>query len=323
MPGVRDREPKTIITQAGGGGGFGWAAARTAPTSRSASCRRTSATRSSEQIARDLNRQLAGVIPGVIITTRASGGNQQMNRMLGGGGDSRIALEIRGDDLAEAQRVAQAAKAVMDQVPEVRNARVGRDDGRPELAIQVDRPKAALLGLSVTSVANSIRTSVGGTQAAFFREGGNEYPIIVRLREEDRERRRGRQRHPGQHAAGSGAAGEEPADAAQPVGTDRDPAQEPGADHPRHGRAGSDAERGASTAVNARLADVRVPPDFARRLRRRSRGAGARVRAAADDADPRDPARLRGHGVAVPSRCAIRSSSCSRCRSRRSASCSR
>jgi HAE1 family hydrophobic/amphiphilic exporter-1 len=76
----------------------------------------------------------------------------------------------------------------MDKVPEVRNARVGRDQGRPELAIDVDRPKAALLGLSVTGVANSIRTSVGGTQAAFFRESGNEYPIIVRLREEDRGR---------------------------------------------------------------------------------------------------------------------------------------
>ena len=76
----------------------------------------------------------------------------------------------------------------MDRVPEVRNARVGRDDGRPELALQIDRPKAALLGLSVNSVASSIRTSVGGTQAAFFRQQGNEYPIIVRLREEDRQR---------------------------------------------------------------------------------------------------------------------------------------
>jgi hydrophobic/amphiphilic exporter-1 (mainly G- bacteria), HAE1 family len=129
------------------------------------------------------------VIPGAIITTRASGGNQQMTRLLsGGGGDSRIALEIRGDDLAEAQRLALAAKGVMDRVPEVRNARVGRDDGRPELALQIDRPKAALLGLSVNSVASNIRTSVGGTQAAFFRQGGNEYPIVVRLREEDRQR---------------------------------------------------------------------------------------------------------------------------------------
>jgi HAE1 family hydrophobic/amphiphilic exporter-1 len=45
-----------------------------------------------------------------------------------------------------------------------------------------------MLGLTVTNVANSIRTSVGGTQAAFYRQEGKEYPIIVRLREEDRER---------------------------------------------------------------------------------------------------------------------------------------
>jgi HAE1 family hydrophobic/amphiphilic exporter-1 len=170
----------------GGGGGGGGGSSRTQMTIRLVP--KDERRRSSEQIARDLNRQLASVIPGVIITTRASGGNQQANRLMGGGGDSRIAVEILGDDLQQAQRVAQDAKSVMDRVPEVRNARVGRDEGRPELAVQVDRPKAALFGLSVTGVANSIRTSVGGTQAAFFREAGNEYPIVVRLREADRER---------------------------------------------------------------------------------------------------------------------------------------
>jgi HAE1 family hydrophobic/amphiphilic exporter-1 len=170
----------------GGGGGGGGGSSRTQMTIRLVP--KDERRRSSEQIASDLNRQLASVIPGVIITTRASGGNQQANRLMGGGGDSRIAVEILGDDLQQAQRVAQDAKSVMDRVPEVRNARVGRDEGRPELAVQVDRPKAALFGLSVTGVANSIRTSVGGTQAAFFREAGNEYPIVVRLREADRER---------------------------------------------------------------------------------------------------------------------------------------
>jgi HAE1 family hydrophobic/amphiphilic exporter-1 len=170
----------------GGGGGGGGGGSRTQMTIRLVP--KDERHRSSEQIARDLNRQLASVIPGVIITTRASGGNQQANRLMGGGGESRIALEILGDNLQQAQRVAQDAKSVMDRVPEVRNARVGRDEGRPELAVMVDRPKAALFGLSVTGVANSIRTSVGGTQAAFFREAGNEYPIVVRLREADRER---------------------------------------------------------------------------------------------------------------------------------------
>jgi hydrophobic/amphiphilic exporter-1 (mainly G- bacteria), HAE1 family len=183
------QEADTVITQAGaGGGGFGGGGTnRTQVTIRLVP--KTERSRSSEEIARALNRQLMGVIPGAIIQTRASGGNQQMTRLLsGGGGDSRISLEVRGDDLAEAQRLAVAAKGVMDRVPEVRNARVGRDDGRPELALQIDRPKAAILGLSVSNVANSIRTSVGGTQAAFFRQAGNEYPIVVRLREEDRQR---------------------------------------------------------------------------------------------------------------------------------------
>jgi HAE1 family hydrophobic/amphiphilic exporter-1 len=178
-------ETEEIIAQAGGGGFMSQGANRTNVTLRLTP--RSERTRSSEQIARDLSRQLASVIPGVIITTRASGGNMTMNRVLGGG-DSRMALEIRGDDLQIAKRLAQSVKELMDRTPEVRNARVSRDEGRPELAIEVDRPKAALLGLSVTQVAESVRTAVGGRQAAFFREAGNEYPIVVRLREEDRQR---------------------------------------------------------------------------------------------------------------------------------------
>ncbi|MGH9373730.1 MAG: efflux RND transporter permease subunit [Vicinamibacterales bacterium] len=178
-------EKEEVITQAGGGGWGGGGNTRVRAEIRLKP--KVERERSSEDIARDLNRQLAGIIPGVRITTRASGGNFQMNRLLGGG-DSRISLEIRGDDLEEAARLSQAAKDVMDQTPEVRNAQLGRQEGRPELSVEVDRPKAAMLGLTVTSVANSIRTSVGGTQAAFFRQAGKEYPIVVRLREEDRER---------------------------------------------------------------------------------------------------------------------------------------
>ena len=177
-------EHDIVITQAGAGG-FGGSASRTQATIRLLP--KEERTRSSEQIARDLNRQLTGVIPGVIINTRASGGNFQLNRIMGGD-DSRISLEVRGDDLIQARDISLAAKNLMDTVPEVRNARISREEGRPELAIDVDRPKAALLGLSVTNVADSIRTNVAGTQAAFFRQHGNEYPIIVRLRQEDRER---------------------------------------------------------------------------------------------------------------------------------------
>jgi HAE1 family hydrophobic/amphiphilic exporter-1 len=149
-------------------------------------------TRSSEQIAFDLRRQLSG-IPGVIVRANASGGNNQMNRFLSGGGGfggpggGRLALEIRGEDIAESQRVAQATKDLLDTVPGIADARLGRDDGRPELAVRVDRAKAALFGVSATAVAETIRTNVAGTQAATFRQGGKEFPIIVRLREDERQ----------------------------------------------------------------------------------------------------------------------------------------
>jgi HAE1 family hydrophobic/amphiphilic exporter-1 len=143
--------------------------------------------RSNEQIAMQLRRELAG-LPGVVVRARASGGQMGMMRgMGGGGGGERLSVEIRGHELDEARRLSQDVKALLDTTPGIADSRLGREDGRPELAVRVDRDKAAMLGLTVTGVANTIRTNVAGTQAAFFREAGNEYPIVVRLREEDRE----------------------------------------------------------------------------------------------------------------------------------------
>jgi HAE1 family hydrophobic/amphiphilic exporter-1 len=185
-------EATDIIVNAGGGGpGFG------GPGGSSSVNRgnfqlllkpKDQRTRTSDQIAQDLRRQLNG-IPGVIVRANASGGNQQMNRFLSGGnnGGGRLSLEIRGESLDDARKVAQATKDLLDTVPGVADARLGRDDGRPELAVRVDRAKAALLGVSATTVANTIRTNIAGTQAALYRQGGQEYPIIVRLREDQRQ----------------------------------------------------------------------------------------------------------------------------------------
>jgi HAE1 family hydrophobic/amphiphilic exporter-1 len=107
---------------------------------------------------------------------------------MGGGGDgSRLSIEIRGHDLDTAKRLAQDLKALLDTTPGIADSRLGRDEGRPELAVHVDRDKAAMLGMTVTGVADTIRTNIAGTQAAMYREGGNEYPIVVRLRESDRD----------------------------------------------------------------------------------------------------------------------------------------
>ena len=176
-------EATMIVSGGGGGGWFGGGSNRGDVTLRLVPS--TERERSSEQVAADLRRELTG-IAGAQIRTRASGGNSQMNRILGGLSDARLSLEIRGHDLDDAQRLMEQARTLMEGTEGVTDVRLSREAGRPELAIRVDRPKAALLGLSVSGVAETIRTNVAGTQAAMFRERGNEYPIVVRLREADR-----------------------------------------------------------------------------------------------------------------------------------------
>jgi hydrophobic/amphiphilic exporter-1 (mainly G- bacteria), HAE1 family len=185
-------EAETLIASAGAGGGGGGGGMGGGGTSRGFIqlflVPKDKRQRSSDQIAFELRRQLSG-IPGVIVRANASGGNNQLNRLMSGGqnNDSRMGIEIRGEDLESGRKLALEVQDLLQTTPGIADARLARDEARPELAVQIDRPKAALFGLNTTQVANTIRTNVAGTVAAQFRQGGYEYPIIVRLRQEDRE----------------------------------------------------------------------------------------------------------------------------------------
>src|SRR5712691_157137 len=181
-------EATTIVTNGGGGGGggFGGGGNTNRGQMQVKLVPRDQRTRTSDAIAQDLRRRLSGV-PGAIVRANPGGGNFQLNFILGGGQDARLSLEIRGHDLDDAKRIQQQAIGLIQDTPGIADVRVGQDDARPELAIHVDRPKAAMLGLTVNGVAQTIQTNVAGTTAAQFRQRGNEYPIVVRLREADRE----------------------------------------------------------------------------------------------------------------------------------------
>jgi HAE1 family hydrophobic/amphiphilic exporter-1 len=199
---VREKVPEseriTLITN-GGGGGNNWSGGGGGGSTHRGQIRlllvpRGQRTRTNEDIAIALRRELQGALPGVQVRANPSGGNNQIMRFLSGGGtnnnsggSSRLQVEIRGHDLDDARRVAQDVRAVMEDTPGVADVQVGREEGRPEIAVRVDRPKAAMLGMSVGSVASTIQTNVAGTAAAQFRERGNEYPVVVRLREADRQ----------------------------------------------------------------------------------------------------------------------------------------
>ncbi|MGE0464721.1 MAG: efflux RND transporter permease subunit [Vicinamibacterales bacterium] len=251
-------EATMLISQAGGGGGFGNASThrgsiqvRLVP--------RTERQRSNEQISMDLRRQLSG-IPGVVVRARTSGG--QYMRGMGNQDGGRLSVEILGHDLDASKRIAQDVKTLLDSTPGVADSRLQREEGRPELAVRVDRDKAALLGMTVTGVANTIRTNVAGTQAAMFREFGNEYPIVVRLREEDREE----VSSVGDVLLSTPAGQVLPAKNVMVIDRDTGPVSVERKNQERIQRVYAETEVTLSEAVNsvqARLGEIEVPKDFA------------------------------------------------------------
>ncbi len=125
-------------------------------------------------------------LPGTIVRARPSRRQLATERASQAAAPSRWRSGSTARPRGRFWRLALAA-TLMQSTPGIADVRIGREEGRPELAIRVDRAKAALLGMTVSGVAETLRTNVQGTQAAFYRERGNEYPIVVRLREEDRE----------------------------------------------------------------------------------------------------------------------------------------
>jgi multidrug efflux pump subunit AcrB len=56
-------------------------------------------------------------------------------------------------------------------------------DARPELTVHVDREKAQLFGLNTREVGFTVRSAINGVEAGEYRDGEDEYDIVVRLAE--------------------------------------------------------------------------------------------------------------------------------------------
>ncbi len=142
--------------------------------------------RTAADIANVLRPMLMSVVPGSQVRTRIRSGNFGRRR---GGGDSagdRLSVEIRGHNQEVSESLALQVRDAMLSIPGVVESQISRKPGLPEMVVKVDRLKAASMGMTVEEVADTLETAVGGRRTSFYREEGDEYDIVVRLREEDR-----------------------------------------------------------------------------------------------------------------------------------------
>jgi HAE1 family hydrophobic/amphiphilic exporter-1 len=139
--------------------------------------------RSSQQIADDLRKRLSS-IPGILARTRAGQGLFIMR--MGTDEANKVIVEIRGHDFATADLLAQRVNETVAAVEGVADTRISRDPGGPEEEILIDRQKAADMHLTVSGIANALQTILSGTQAGYYRQAGDEFSILVKLRDAEK-----------------------------------------------------------------------------------------------------------------------------------------
>ena len=104
-----------------------------------------------------------------------------------GMGGQTVDVEIYGYDFDQTNLLAEEIRHIIaDSVQGARDVKISREEDRAELNIAVDKEKLALHGLTSATVATYVRNRVNGMTVGFLKEDGDEYNIVVRLKEENR-----------------------------------------------------------------------------------------------------------------------------------------
>jgi multidrug efflux pump subunit AcrB len=99
-----------------------------------------------------------------------------------------INIEIRGESIDTLLVLSQRVKKLIsdENIAGIEALKTDVNLGKPELLVNIDREAARRYELSTYSIASAIRTSVFGKEISKFKDGEDEYPIMLRLDENTR-----------------------------------------------------------------------------------------------------------------------------------------
>jgi HAE1 family hydrophobic/amphiphilic exporter-1 len=126
-------------------------------------------------------RQLAKRYPPEIHTSveliSNVGGNQS---------NAEIQYFIQGPDLGKLAGYSNRLLAKMKTIPTLVDADTTLRSGKPEVRLEIDRPRAADLGVSVMDIEQALNALVAGQVASTYNAGEDQYDVRVRAQEEFR-----------------------------------------------------------------------------------------------------------------------------------------
>ncbi|MDP1707772.1 MAG: efflux RND transporter permease subunit [Gammaproteobacteria bacterium] len=136
-------------------------------------------TRSAQQIAAALGPQMF-MLPGVLAFPISPPSLGQSFR------NPPVQFVIQAGSYAELQTLVDDFTAKLSQFPGLVNLDSDLKLNKPRLSVELDRDKAASIGVGVDTVGHTLETLLGGRQVTRFKREGEQYDVIVKLRDAER-----------------------------------------------------------------------------------------------------------------------------------------
>jgi multidrug efflux pump len=132
------------------------------------------------EIMRNLSDQFINKYPGVELEVSKDEGGPPTGKP--------INLEIIGQDFDQLVYLTDTIKTYLEnqKIDGIEGLKMNISTQNPEILIHIDRDKAQRYGLSTQMIAYTLRQSLFGDEVSDFKVGEDEYPILVRLKDEYR-----------------------------------------------------------------------------------------------------------------------------------------
>ena len=122
--------------------------------------------------------QIPGVRSSVVMRTGLSRG--------GGGGNQPVQFVIGGPDYATLAQWQERMLKRAEKIPGLIGVDSDYKETRPQLRVEVDRQRAADLGVSVSEIGTTLETMLGSRRVTTFERDGEEYDVVLQAGREDR-----------------------------------------------------------------------------------------------------------------------------------------
>jgi len=138
--------------------------------------------RKQQAIAKELAPKMFGGLPGVLAFPINPPSLGQSFR------NPAVQFVIQASSYAELQKKVDQVLAKARQYPGMANLDTDLRLNKPQLSVVLKRDKIAAVGADVQAIGQTLETLLGGRQITRFKRDGQQYDVIVQLKEQDRER---------------------------------------------------------------------------------------------------------------------------------------